>query len=780
MELYPNRKVFVTYRFLRDTAITAFFALVLYVGLFVAFKISYLWLYISAAFLILRAISYYSLSVQYSKEKYIIQENRIIHRSGGIFSDHETELIIRNITNVTMLLPYLEHKLFSTGSIGIQSAGSGGIEVFLQSLDEPQKMYDTISTIMRKNGFSLKKDKLVQEERPNVLGVGLEVFGGAAIGLITFLLIFMSSFAPLIALFRNIADESFIVMVLALLIGAIVICGALFFIILKFLDLKNRRYRLYDDTVTYEEGFLTRNYSFLPVENLADSTVNQNVVERILGLYDVKVSCQGARQEILFKNMENGKMFEENLDNLLSQKKGLALKQKAKEKPAAGQAKKTAAVPKTALSRDKSYTAEFSMDMKRSLIPYLILLGLMIILFPLAILLFPLIFAWVAGFVKTLIDVNVTRFMIKPESIEQRRDFLSSKHVEFTIEKITGIVIKENFIDHWLGTCSIHFWSIGSNEDIQFKNIKKAEGLYESVLAKSGIREEKPMYEKAADYSLLRMLKAAFPLTLLMFAAVIIAGAGTLIFPLLAIVPVLILTIYLIIWLYRKRYYRYTRIRFYKDYVYFRRGFLFKEHYYALYDNIKDVSTVKYPFSDSGSMRFNIAGERLVQQGKNQAVVSNSFIMRYMPQIQDKDDLADVIFHYRPKPGFSMPERKELKVSRPALANSLFVLGAVSVVLFPLIVLLPITVPLLVWHVRVKSYTIEDYRLVSRWGMLYKSQLSIVFSKIDHINSSQGFLNKMFSNGDVIINTAGSSRAELVIKNIPDYKGFYEIMQKNY
>ena len=63
---------------------------------------------------------------------------------------------------------------------------------------------------------------------------------------------------------------------------------------------------------SYKEGFLSKNYSFIPIENLSDSTLTQTFIDKIFRLYDVKISCQGSKQEIHFKNMLNGQKLESN------------------------------------------------------------------------------------------------------------------------------------------------------------------------------------------------------------------------------------------------------------------------------------------------------------------------------------------------------------------------------------------------------------------------------------------------------------------------------------
>jgi hypothetical protein len=41
-------------------------------------------------------------------------------------------------------------------------------------------------------------------------------------------------------------------------------------------------------------------------------------------------------------------------------------------------------------------------------------------------------------------------------------------------------------------------------------------------------------------------------------------------------------------------------------------------------------------------------------------------------------------------------------------------------------------------------------------------------------------LNKMFHNGNISVNTTGSSTPELIIGNIDNFKEFYDILKKYY
>ena len=60
-------------------------------------------------FVLLNAFSFIVLLVRYKKEKYEFYSDKIVYKSGGLFSDNENELIIKNVTYVGMRLPFIEH-----------------------------------------------------------------------------------------------------------------------------------------------------------------------------------------------------------------------------------------------------------------------------------------------------------------------------------------------------------------------------------------------------------------------------------------------------------------------------------------------------------------------------------------------------------------------------------------------------------------------------------------------------------------------------------------------
>ena len=868
-ELKPNKAAFIFSNFVkRAISLIIYIVLLFFIfGASISGLLAIPILLISCLFL--AGFYLFYIIIRYKKEKYIFLENKIIHKSGTIFSDKETELVIKNITHVSMSLPFIENKLFQTGNIAIESAGSAVAEVYLSSIENPKKFYEYVEGLMKHNGFKLKKPKLIQQEQPNSLGVFFEVFKNA-IMIIFFIFIYIFSFLedqknPIDLVTSNLN---------IVVIGAGLILIWLFFRgIFNFLDLKNRTYNIYSDTITYNEGFLTKNFSYIPIENLADAAITQTMIDRIFGLYDVKISCPGVGNQILFKNMENGQELEKNIDNLISKSKSLIGRKTQTKAEKTRQGKQTkqekqekitkqAAYHKN-LKKDTKFSAEYRINGKRLLIPltaYFVIFFLFILI-PITILYFvfmstdsfaifsalaytiptfitmilitvPLIFIWAITFIANIIKIRATKYLVKPNSFEEQYKFLKTKNKEFNIDKITGIVFKESFIDKWFNTCSIHFWSIGSHESINFISIDKSKGLYKKILDKFGIKQnqqqnqqqkikqqknkQQTIYKMDSNFDVLTMFKATLPFTLLIFLTILFFISSAFLHSLMLIFPFLIILTCLALIIYRIYYYKRSKMDFYKDYVYFTRGIFFKDYFYVLYDNIKDITTVKYPFSNLGSVRFNVAGEKMVQQQqrrglfqkKQQTVLASYYFkINYIDDIDNKDELIDLIFYKRPgKEKIAQIEKhitdyapKPILTAKPDIITTLLSSFSVIIVLgfsfmIPLVMLM-IFVPLfiipilavfllialwLIWAIKVRSYIIQSYRVLAKSGIFYKRQTSIVFNKIDHINYYQGMLNKMFNNGTITVNTTGSSLPELTIMNIPNYKKFHDVLKKYY
>ena len=724
------------------------------------------------------------MAVSYRKEEYTFLGDRIIYRGGGIFSDNKTELVIKNITHIESRLPFIENKLFGTGNVRIESAGSGVSEIVLKSVAKPLGYYKYMEDILKHNGFGLDKSNLIRKDKPSLIGVLLEVFFinnvGALFPFFIGLFIMGSSLPSLLFQSGGISKTALISGLLVfLLIGLISI--------VRFLDLKKRVYEIYDDVIVYTEGFLTKNYSFMPIENLSDSSLEQHLIEKIFGIYDVKISCQGSGQEIHFRNISDGPGMEKDIDSLIQGSSHI------KEKVVL---EKTKAVPireekKVSVKKvfNKDYTCNLKINLKKNLfIPLILFLPLIVVTFFLGFDAIQFWLFWVFFFGYFLIEALATKFIVKGQSIEKKFNFLNRKNLEFSCDKIMGVNIKESFVDKWFGTITIIFWSIGSGENIVFKNVNKNNELIKNLVSKVGITNKEIIHEMNSDWSFLRMLKAG--VFSFIFVLVIIASSVVLALmfsPYFGLIAGAIVLFYLVEIFYSPIHYRRSKLKFYSDYVYFEKGVFFRNYYYSLFDNIKDYSTLKYIASDYGNIKFNVAGESIAGNNQNKTIVSNAFTINYIDGIPLNNNLIDIIFDSRPSRDKVLEMEKEIEkysfkdvvISKPDVGPSVFGLVALSVIFFPLILLLPITLPILIWYIKVKGYYLQDSRVVSKWGIFYKKQLSVLHSKIDHVNSDEGFLNKIFHNGNISVNTTGSSVSELDVKDISDYKEFYKKLREH-
>ena len=806
--LKPDIKTFLFYGFIRSFFLITVLLVAIHIALslvMVYFETSmsggtatglstkYLWSLLSLSALFL----YISLVVKYKKEKYYFYDDKLIHKGGGLLSDFTIELNIKNITHVTMMLPFIEHNLFGAGFIKIESAGALKAEIYLRAIVNTEEIYENIIKTMQNNGFQLKREELVAKERPHPLAVFFEVFAGF-FGSLAFMayVLFPEKGESRASIWKFVSEHSF------LFIGGLglVLFGLLIFFFFRFLDLRKRIYALYEDTITYSEGFLNKNYSFIPIENLTDSTVMQSIPSRIFGLYDVKVSCQGSGQEILFKNMGNGEAFSKNVTDLMS-KINPIIKAEVQEVQEVIPAVKDdvpevkAAIRKVEL--DREYTDEFRMEALRTWMPALLSLPLLIVIIPLGIL----------AIIRNIIIISCNVFRVKADTIEHTFKFLAKKTKEFSIDKVTGIIIKENFMDKWCKTCSILFWSIGAGENIAFSNIKKTEQLREKILAKKGIIEQNALHTINSAYSFGNMIKANIYLYVIYACLLSVAFILSTSIGLLSLAILVVCNI--ISFIYRVIYYKRSKIVFYENHVHFKRGLFFVEEYFVHYDDIKDILTIKYPLSTKGSVKFNVAGELAVKTQYGAHIVSNSFTIRFVDNIKALDELLDAIFYRgasekiinRFKNNMEDTSSKPEYSTKQCLSNHLiFVLPIVILIdvvtimfaqwlsygaalqgilvvmfAFSAIVLGPVIIV-----IKAVSYNIQPYRIYKRSGVIFKKQMSITFNKVDFINFSQGPINKIFNNGNITINTTGSSKPELTIKNIKDFKKFYEIVKGRY
>ncbi len=750
--------------------------------------------------LLINGISYLIIQTSYKKESYTFYADKIVRTSGGIFSDQKIDLPVSKIVYLKLKKPFLLSKLFKVENLYIESAGSSKSEIILLAIPEEKKFLLTVKGLMQKNGINMQGDKLLYEERPSNLGIFLEIGKSMVAGIFTVLVLFSVVIPNAL---NDVQDEisgySVLIMNVVLTLILLVVLAKT---ILSFLDLKLRVYKIYDNCITYADGFLTKNYTIIPNQKLADSDITQTFWEKLFGLYDVKISCKGAGKEILFKNIKKGPEISKTIKGLINHKE---VKETPIEKPADLDSRQRVAevlTPKESFSTrseapevtsnvvlNKSFTCVLKADTIRTILPYLITLPLLLIGMFFAPILGIALIASVGNIIKTL----VTKFKINENSVETEYDFFTSNHTEFTNDRITKVHFGQGLVDKFFNTTQVSFSSIGSGSKVYFKNIKLTDEIKNNILQKFGIKDGRKIKTIKSEFSFLAFVKANFVWWFLLFflavALAVIASQDLWILGMFFVFGVVCL---LLVMLYKSYYYKKSQVTFFHNYIKQIKGWIITEEIFTFYKDIKDNKIVRYPFADVGTLSLNIAGESLVTQKNHKSgrmsVMGNEIVIHYV------ENIGEYLFKLDPflqKQGnlkseaeaaqFLSKIQPELVIikDKPALGNffvPLFILFALAALTFmgiavpqgALVLALIFVTILGVSTLYIKSQTIiiEKDRVLKKSGILFKKQVSIPFKKIDHSIVSAGFLNKIFMNGNVEVYTIGSNTAELTFKNI--------------
>lgn len=274
-----------------------------------------------------------------------IRPDGVAGGGGGAFSRHQTELELGRITQITLTRPFIQHRLFGTGSVTVKAAGSGAKHLVMRCIPGPEETFHRLQEVMAHSGFSLGRGRKVMDEQPAlsecVWFVGklflarallvAVVLGGTVLGL-TLLLglgFALESGGELLAVLQGQAalpdgapdwvTPALLGWTLLLLIGFAVVglAWAAGLPALRFAQLRSRHYRLFDDVVEREEGILSRSWQVIPMENLSDVAVAQRPRQRLLGTANVTLSCQGRGPTIQFPWMARAEEFSQQLREIL-------------------------------------------------------------------------------------------------------------------------------------------------------------------------------------------------------------------------------------------------------------------------------------------------------------------------------------------------------------------------------------------------------------------------------------------------------------------------------
>ena len=727
----------------------------------------------------------FTASVAVKKERYEVFGSRVVACSGGLFSDRQTDLDFRNVTHVKQRLPWMRYRFFDVGDVMIDSAGSAGDSVVFQSLRDPDGVYAMIRERLKQNGFSLTGQELLHEESPSATGVAVDLaqtgigigigFVWVALSLVGFVMGFEGD-GP------KGREMPMLVLAAVVLVPILMLVGNIALLIVRALDLRRRTYQIYNDVVEYREGFLTQNNAFIPYENIADADVARNLVDQMFGLADVKISCQGSGSEVRFRRLKHAGGVKRALDQVVHNANAApALSAAAAAMPGADYGASDASpvaahqpgaperpTPRAAPRRmdvpaHEMWTATLSPVPLRSLVTFLPFLW-----FP------PL---WIA-MIASWIQARVTRFVVTANGVGIHTGVMNKVERQYAYDKVTGVIVKRGPFDRLMKTVSVQICSIGSTQPLEMGHVRESDLDLPRLLRQLGISAtpvERTIPAQFTTGTWLRAEPGRIVVTVLVAMACVV---GTVLSeqPLVMAFAVLPPLFAIPSWFYRRTAIARQSCTLHADHVELQRGVWWRQHTFARYDDVKKAELTRYPGGTNGKLRLYLAGERVTQSNNGAVAIPYTVDCIYVEQIDGLRSWLDDVLEETRAPGDTSPRpaRAVTTEVRPALANAMVPTLIFSVFLLPL---LPFIVAWVIISVRRIRYRLEAGRVVKESGVLFRTHTSVLLDRIDSTQQGQGALGKMFGNGSVTLLTAGSSRPDLVVGNIPGHNDFYRTLR---
>lgn len=773
-----------------------------YIPIFLFFSL--LWIY------------YFWLSFIYKKEEYIISNNKIIYNYWGIFSDNSVELNIDKITEVTMVLPFLENLFFKTWRLSIKTAWSVISKTNFFNLKEVEKIYEKVQEVMRLNWFHLQKDKLVQEAKPHPLWVLFEVWWRIIYWTFVFFIIFFDEVFLIKNEIENISNYYLYIIIFWLIISFSIIS----IFVLNYLDLKRRKYDVYTDSIFYTNWFLTKVYSFLPMEKVSDVENRQGFFSKIFWLHDVIISSEWTNNQVIFLNMVN---WESLIKNIKYLKNAITLTEKENIEDTYKVDEVIWFVDKTDTSFDynKDFSGQYKMNLARvmfwSIFWWLSLAIFVSIIFWWIQLFFPiLILSIIFSFVKWFINVKFNTYIVEKNTIESKYEFLTNNHKTFTIDKITWVVFKENLIDKIFKTCSIYFSSIGSSWLIIFKDIKKTKNLENDILTKIWMYKSEESETLKVSFNLKNFILSEIWYSIFLLVIWIIisifwfniffsiqetADKQLFVYVILSIFSVIFIIFPALSYIYYKiaLSQRFYINKIYKNFYEAKEWIIFQTKKYSLLKNIKWVVSKKYPFTNTWDLYLDIAWDIVIEDNKNKIPLWGMKISwKYLDNIYLLQNKLDSLLIWQEI------SEEILEKSEQSIFNSIFFqiiiffvlifsvlilnswridisqndIFTIKIILYFFLTISFLSLLISIWYIRSKYYFLQKQRVMVWYGIIYKSRKTISYDRINFVEKNQWFLWKIFWNWIVQIYTIWSWFVDLVLNDTKDFMLLYDKLKK--
>lgn len=700
------------------------------------------------------AISIATILTEYQRGKFNREEYRInfqdgFHMERGSWFTAETvDVSGKKVTDIELRLPFIRHTLFGTGDIFIETAGSGGSEIRLRDVSNPRKVFGEVQEVLQESGHELSDETAHRRARPTRRGALFGALGQVG-SLLGFLLVLAGNLLFLLSGLGLLLGVTSIIVLLGV-VGA-----------WTYLDRRRRTYSLFDDRVELEEGWLTRHHKIIPAEKLSDSKTQQGLFDRILGLHTVVLSSKGSGGEFRLLHLSNAMELQNSVDQIESSLSELENYEESLSNRESGSG-----------SNDDATGDKWSLNpsLSRAVTPWIILGVLSVVGTILSVVFPPLAIAvWVAmgsfamGVFNTVVYLHTT-YEVTDDSVMSSFDFIISNRTHFSFEKVTGVVERRSPLDYMFGTKQLVFWSIGSDSTLRMRHLDVASSTVDDILTKHGVSYDNNVDSFTPSFDIKSFIFGLLPVHIPVLLAV---GASTVFTPLGLVATAGTVVLYALVIVYATFYYQRAHVDLFDTCLRVTRGIFYRTTHHLVLDDIKNVSSTKYPLVSAGSITFNAAGERVVQTNNGKQSLPYQTGVRFIADVRDIHGRVDAALLGLDPEGV---DTSQTVTGQPSLRN-LFLLAGV---LLPLTAVFVWTLPYFVWRRRCMWYGLSDHHVLARNGIFYKEKTTVRYAKIDHVNTVRGWRNKACGNSSINIETTGSSSPEIVVKDVKNAGAFQD------
>ena len=689
-----------------------------------------------ASILLLQGIYIY---VVYKKTEYIFQKESIICKTGNLFSESVVEIPISKIIAFSEQKPFIEYLLFNSKNILLESAGTQSSSIALIMISEGKA-----------NELSVYLQNLLRisfETKPEVYSPS---FRGALVDLASVIWQVISSILIYIVfiLFTNNANSSGSPLQLLFWIsGFYVVFGvinALYRITLSILNIYFTEYYQYKNSLFLRTGILSKIEVFIPKSSLTDAVETQTLFEKILNLQTVVLSIPN--------NPTYASLFyvKRNLHIDIKKYNRIDTIQNSSNQPE---------IISKAEPTFRPNPLRFAIDILIEVV-ILAIFAVLALFYPVLSLFIVPGFAFVLIIFNQMTAVFATKYGISQSEVRRSYNLFTSKTQILSKENITSVKVTRDFFDRILKTATIHFYSFGGSETIQFSYVDYTKELEDFVMDIIDYKEEErqiTIYSKIDTTSFLLNTLIESPGKLVLFITglfyILLLSDGRIIAAYFLISAIA----YLILLIDTYLGYKNSRLEATKNFCIHTYGKWRQKIKFVKNRFINKSGLLLYPFSNSGQISLLIAGD--ISQISGQFSLAellrgsgpNSIKAPYIKESSRfLEQLQTIIY------GKSAGDI--INVKKPAYANSI-----VRACIFPPLVLL---LPLKLLQIYFTEYRYLENAYCKNSGIFFKTQEFLFKNKIDHTQKYEDFLNKMFKNESLLLYSSGTESVDMIFQNV--------------